>query len=190
MCPVVFQAGHQNVVFIHLKKKNRMRQQRRTNHKINSGTLADVAFLLLIFFMMATTLQRENILPMKLPPIQEGEPQQIADSKVLSIIINGQNEIRIEDKTLNTEISAAIETHLLSMIKKGVKPIINVKMHPKSDYQTYLTMLSWIKKGIRDTKLTMAKVMFPADFEKLSREQLSQITKKCGIKIMEQEMVL
>lgn len=164
-----------------------MKKKRKTQ-SINSGAMADVAFLLLIFFMVATTMQREKTIKMKLPPLIEGPAQKIHEDKVLTIIINLDNEVMIEGEHSTAFIEEKISKHLMQMIASRTKPIINVKMHPLSNYQSYLRMLSDVKKAIKMTKEEMSKTHFDSDLSKLTKEQYAQLNQLCGIRIMETEV--
>lgn len=166
-----------------------MKIKRRKTSPVSSGAMADVAFLLLIFFMVATTLQRDKTIPMKLPPLADNpRPQQVAENKVLTISINGSNEVMIENHISNSKIDQTIHQHLLKMINQNIKPIINVKMHPDSSYESYLGMLSHIKKAIRRTKEVLSQSLFNTTLDQISREEYLLLNRKCGIKIMEAEV--
>ena len=105
----------------------------------------DVAFLLLVFFMVATTLQREKAISMKLPPAYDGPAQKVNEDEVLTLIINVDNDIMVEGDRVSEKYAEAITLHLKKLIHKNIKPIINIKMHPDSDYQTYLELLSSVR---------------------------------------------
>ena len=49
--------------------------------------MADVAFLLLVFFMVATTLQRDKAISMKLPAAYDGPAKKVNEDEVLTLII-------------------------------------------------------------------------------------------------------
>lgn len=150
--------------------------------------MADVAFLLLVFFMVATTLQRDKAISMKLPPALEGPTEKVDEEKVLTLIINVNDEIMVESTQVNTDYDLAIAHHLKKLIDKKIKPIINVKMHPDSNYQTYLELLSAVKLAIRDTKIDEAKKLFGKHFDKLEKEEYQLLTKHCGIRISEAQV--
>lgn len=164
-----------------------MKSKHNTSGQINAGAMADVAFLLLIFFMVATTLQREKAIAMHLPPLVEGPAQKVSEHKVLTLIINKNDEIMIEKKPVSDEVTAIIHTHLNAMIASQIKPIINVKMHPQSAYQTYLEVLSHVKKAIKQTKQSESEKRFGQPLEKLNRRQYARLNDICGIRIMEAE---
>ena len=163
----------------------------RHSTTLNAGTMADVAFLLLIFFMVVTTFQREKSLSMRLPPkADDAQPQKVADSKVLSILINADNDIMIEGEIANSNLDVLIQGHLLKMIKLKISPIVNLNMHSKADYQSYLSALSDIKSGIHLAKNELAKELFNKALSNLSREEYAALNKQCKIRIMEAVVTL
>lgn len=167
-----------------------MKRTRRKVATINSGTLADVAFLLLIFFMVATTMHRQKSISMKLPPLVDAPPQKVNEDLVLTLMINGKNEVMLEDNQIHANIDEAITTHLNTMISKKIKPTINLQMHPQSNYESYLSLLSSIKSAIRVTKENQSKKIYQRKLEELSRDEYVQLSKTCGIKITEREILL
>lgn len=127
---------------------------------------------------------------MKLPPHAEGPPRKVLDDKVLTIIINDANEVMVENDISNSNIDQLVSKHLYKMIKQEIKPILNVKMHPESNYDSYLRVLSDVKSGIRMTKKDVAEERFGEQLEKLSGRQYKELNAICGIKIMEAEITL
>ena len=63
---------------------------------INAGSMADIAFLLLIFFLVTTTIQNDQGLTLQLPPLSDTPPASIAERNLFKILINGENEILAE----------------------------------------------------------------------------------------------
>lgn len=62
--------------------------------EINAGSMADIAFLLLIFFLVTTTMETEEGIARQLPQKQEKKTiQEVSRRNVLEISINGKNEI-------------------------------------------------------------------------------------------------
>lgn len=83
--------------------------------EINAGSMADIAFLILIYFLMTTTMEVEEGIPQKLPPGKiEDIFTKINERDVFEIIINGQNEIMVEEEKL----------HDVSLLKEKVKEFL------------------------------------------------------------------
>lgn len=79
---------------------------RREIGEINAGSMADIAFLLLIFFLVTTTIEVDagigRQLPLKLdtpPP----EHQEINERNILKIFANSNDELLVEDKRIEIE---------------------------------------------------------------------------------------
>ncbi len=72
--------------------------------EINAGSMADIAFLLLIFFLMTTTMDVDTgilrKLPPPLPPDQE-KPPPIKERNVFIVLINRNNQLLVEGEILD-----------------------------------------------------------------------------------------
>lgn len=168
-----------------------MKIKTRKDVSINSGAMADIAFLLLIFFMVVTSLQRDKGIPMKLPPLVDGTPQKVDKKRVLNILLNEANQVMIEGKVLNSGFFiSAIEKHLSTILALKKQPLISLKMHQHSNYQAYLSLLSDIKQAIKIVKQDKAVEMFSVTLEQLNRDQLKILSKRCSIRMTEIEQKL
>lgn len=70
----------------------------RNSPEINAGSMADIAFLLLIFFLVTTTLDTELGIVKRLPEKTSEIAIEVNEKNVLEININSTNEILIEGK--------------------------------------------------------------------------------------------
>ena len=76
---------------------------RREAPEINGGSMADIAFMLLIFFLVATTMNIDSGIMRKLPPIVEDNPDDIIikDRNVFVVLINSNDQLLVENEILN-----------------------------------------------------------------------------------------
>ncbi|MFC3880276.1 ExbD/TolR family protein [Algoriphagus namhaensis] len=76
------------------RKKNRMSQE------VNAGSMADIAFLLLIFFLVTTTIASDkgilNILPPKIDPNQPPPEIDKNERNIFNILINANDDLLVE----------------------------------------------------------------------------------------------
>ena len=73
--------------------------------EINAGSMADIAFLLLIFFLVTTTMDVDTGISRKLPEKQpEGmpEPPKLKEKNVFIVTVNRNNDILVEGETFMT----------------------------------------------------------------------------------------
>jgi biopolymer transport protein ExbD len=75
----------------------------RNIKEINAGSMADIAFLLLIFFLVTTTMDVDQGLLTQLPAIPEdnGPNVQVPEYKVFKVMVNAQDELLVEDDELS-----------------------------------------------------------------------------------------
>ncbi|WP_324720461.1 ExbD/TolR family protein [Salinimicrobium sp. HB62] len=75
---------------------------RRSTPEVNAGSLADIAFLLLIFFLVTTTIETDSGISRKLPPMQDEnvEPPIIKEKNIFQVIVNRNNDLLVEDELM------------------------------------------------------------------------------------------
>ena len=75
---------------------------KRAAPEVNAGSMADIAFLLLIFFLVTTTITKDKGLLRSLPPIDdtEYEPPIIKQKNLFTVLINGNNQLLVEDEEM------------------------------------------------------------------------------------------
>ncbi|OBX26423.1 biopolymer transport protein ExbD [Gelidibacter algens] len=78
---------------------------KRSAPEVNAGSMADIAFLLLIFFLVTTTIETDTGLNRKLPPIDdtEVEPPIIKEKNIFTVYINKFNQLLVEDQVMPLE---------------------------------------------------------------------------------------
>ncbi|HLS31340.1 MAG TPA: biopolymer transporter ExbD [Flavobacteriaceae bacterium] len=75
---------------------------RRSAPEINAGSMADIAFLLLIFFLVTTTIESDKGITRRLPPIDEQEPEDVVvkERNVFEVVISRNGDLLVEDKPM------------------------------------------------------------------------------------------
>lgn len=80
----------------------------RPSTEVNSGSMADIAFLLLIFFLVTTTIANDKGIAMLLPPKPDPNQQQddvkMHDRNIFKILANSQDRLLVEDEPM-TDVS-------------------------------------------------------------------------------------
>jgi biopolymer transport protein ExbD len=119
----------------------------RVSQEINAGSMADIAFLLLIFFLVTTTIADEQGILVKLPPWSEEEvdPTKLNSRNVFSVLVNAQNQllVRGEPTDVNQLRERAKEfimnpAQRSDLSERPNKAIISLKNDRGTNYKTYL----------------------------------------------------
>lgn len=75
---------------------------KRSAPEVNAGSMADIAFLLLIFFLVTTTIETDSGISRKLPPWQpeDVEPPVIKQRNIFTVLVNSNNELMVEEESM------------------------------------------------------------------------------------------
>ena len=77
---------------------------RRSSPEVNAGSMADIAFLLLIFFLVTTTIETDSGISRKLPPMEESEEDVVIKQKnIFTVLLNGKDQLLVEDELMELE---------------------------------------------------------------------------------------
>ena len=77
---------------------------RREIQEINAGSMADIAFLLLIFFLVSTTMDTDSGILTKLPPMPEEKQDEQVDVKernIFVVLVNRNDQLLVEGELMN-----------------------------------------------------------------------------------------
>lgn len=75
---------------------------RRGTPEVNAGSMADIAFLLLIFFLVTTTIEKDKGIARQLPPIEENNitPPKIRERNLFIVNVNRHDQLLVNDELM------------------------------------------------------------------------------------------
>jgi biopolymer transport protein ExbD len=117
-----------------------MLKRPRASAEIPTSSLADIAFLLLVFFLVTTTIDTDKGLGIVLPA--EGEQKEVHKKNISNLLINAAGQVLYDD-----EIVSIRDIGNLTRLKIAENPklIISVKADRNSKYQTYIEVIDQLK---------------------------------------------
>lgn len=108
--------------------------------EIPTVSQADIAFLLLLFFMATSTMDTEKGLGIILPP--EGGTMEVAKKNITNLVIDPRGKVLLDNREI--EISDIKKT-VQALTSQNPKMIISVKSHPLTKYSVYVKVLDQLK---------------------------------------------
>jgi biopolymer transport protein ExbD len=169
---------------------------RSNSREINTGSTADIAFLLLIFFLVATTILNDMGLLVKLPPYQpdQSEPVVIKERNVFTVKINAANQLLVEGqsmelKFLKDEIKNFIVNPLnkSNLAEQSDKAIVSLQNDRVTKYEIYIQVYNEIKSAYNELWEEISISRFGKNMTELSSPQLEAIKKDFPLVISEAE---
>jgi len=144
---------------------------KRSAPEVNAGSMADIAFLLLIFFLVTTTIEKDSGINRKLPPIQppDQEPVILKQKNIFTVLLNGKDQLLVEDELMELKDlrKAAIEfldnggdgTCTYCKGKKNIhssdnpdKAIISLKNERETSYAAYISVQNELVGAYNDLR--------------------------------------
>lgn len=131
----------------------------RLSNEINAGSMADIAFLLLIFFLVTTTIVEDKGITVKLPPWSEEDvdPTKLKTRNVFSVLVNAQNQLLVRGEPANVkELKDRAKEFIYNpdkredLAEKPTKAIISLKNDRGTNYKTYLEVYNELKAAYNE----------------------------------------
>ncbi|RMF54306.1 MAG: biopolymer transporter ExbD, partial [Bacteroidetes bacterium] len=112
-------------------------------------SMADIAFLLLIFFLVTTTIDVDTGIGMVLPPkLEDVEPPPVKERNMLKILVNEQGMVLLEDKPATVDIiREEVKKHVLNngqdpnYSESPSKAVVSIKTARGTPYNAYIKVL-------------------------------------------------
>lgn len=182
---------------------------KREAPEINAGSMADIAFLLLIFFLITTTMGTDaglaRMLPPPLPPETEAPPP-VNERNVFVVLLNSNNQLLVENQYMDIkELKRATKEFIENPFNKenlsekknqqidffGLYPvskgIISLQNDRNTQYQAYLSVQNELQAAYNELRDELSKRKFGKAYADLDEEQQKAVREVYPQRISEAE---
>ncbi|MBE9510680.1 MAG: biopolymer transporter ExbD [Bacteroidetes bacterium] len=167
---------------------------------INAGSMADIAFLLLIFFLITTTMDVDTGLQRRLPRLpdedqQEDTSDKIKERNVFVVLINKDDELLVENKPMdlyqlrqkarefianpnNAENLPEKETKELPFFGSVFitkNPVISLRNDRGTSYGMYIRVQNELVAAKQELRDEISIQQFGAKFDDLTEDQMDAV---------------
>lgn len=153
---------------------------------LNTSSTADISFMLLILFLVTTSMEVDEGLERTLPPIEkkQKEIQSMVDERlVLRFHIFNDNKLRLNNNPITlATIRKTVENFVAS---KGKQHIIQIQADRKASYNTYFSLQNEIVAAYNDLRNKRAEQLYGKLYQLCSVEQQEQIADEIPQRISE-----
>ena len=158
-----------------------LRRRRSQEANIPTSSMADIAFLLLIFFLVATVIDVDTGIGLTLPeyvPPEEQEQIEVPKDRMAAILINENSEVLLDGKPISIfQIKNTLKPRIVSKIDlpKNKKLIVSIKTDRKTVYNAYIQALDQVKLSFFEVRDEYANGKFGKKFKDLNPEQQKEV---------------
>jgi len=181
---------------------------KRATPTINASSMADIAFLLLIFFLVATTMDTDTGLMRLLSPQSDQPPPEIKERNVFAVLVNSKNQLMVEGEQLNIkQLKEKTREFLLNPQKKEnlpenlrktidyigevevTKGIISLKTDRETSYEMFIKVVNELTAAGNEIKNEFSLHHFGKKYEDLPRHLQSAVKEAVPTVISESEPI-
>ena len=153
---------------------------------LNTSSTADISFMLLILFLVTTSMEVDEGLERTLPPIEkkQKEIQSMVDERlVLHFQILDNNKLLLNNKPI--ALATVRKTVANFVASKGKQHIIQIQADRKASYNTYFSLQNEIVAAYNDLRNKRAEQLYGKLYQLCSVEQQEQIADEIPQRISE-----
>ena len=166
----------------------------RKVEEINAGSMADIAFLLLIFFLMATTMNVDSGLSRLLPPMpdphQPKDNTKVKERNVFIVLVNKYDQLLVNGQPMDVHmlrnktkefVDNPNDDPSLSERKtediKGLGPwpvsrgVVSLQNDRGTSYKMYMTVQNELVAAYNELRDDFAKAKFGKKYDNLTKEE-------------------
>ena len=178
--------------------------------EINGSSMADIAFIALIFFLMVTTMDKEEGIARQLPPIppedQKVEDQKVNRRNIIQVKINAADRLlaggvpmdvsQLKDKIKEFMTNPYDDPNLPEKEEQDIpglgkvkvsKGVISLQNDRGTSYQAYITVQNELVKAINELRDDFSMQHFGKKYSKLDEDQVEMVRKAVPQRISEAE---
>lgn len=155
---------------------------KRAVPEVNAGSMADIAFLLLIFFLVTTTIETDSGINRLLPPIVDSDQDVVIRQKnIFTVLLNGKDQLLVEDELMELKDLRKAATEFLDNGGDGScdyckgsrdpessdnpdKAIISLKNERETTYKTYISVQNELVAAYNDLRNIRAQSLYGKSF--------------------------
>ena len=126
----------------------------------NASSMADITFLLLIFFLVTTTISSDKGIKFVLPQ-KADQTEGVKVKGVVNILLNDDDDVLLGKKGKEEEVNIQQVRDRLQILSReiaaqGDSIIVSIKVTPGSTYKNYIEILDQVKSA-KITRISLAQ---------------------------------
>ena len=185
-----------------------MKNSRHSMHQVNAGSMADIAFLLLIFFLVTAMIPKDKGINRKLPaPCPPGEicNTQVNKRNMLEVSVNSNNELFVDNNVIaidelktiakdfldNNGDKSCDYCHGLNSDASSDNPkeaVISLQNDKQTSYAFYIKIQDELTKAYFELRSDYSKTVFNKSTNELTKEELAEVRKAYPFLLSEAEI--
>lgn len=153
--------------------------------EIPTSSMADIAFLMLLFFLVATVIDVDTGIGLVLPEYTEQtEFVPLSKDRLAALLINENGDVLLDKELIAIpQISKTLMPRIEAKINepKNKKLVVSVKVDRKTNYNLYIQALDQVKEAYAEVRETYAKKVYGKKVVDLNKEEENDVKDKIPV---------
>lgn len=163
-----------------------IRRKQRETPGLNTTSTADISFMLLIFFLVTTSMDVDKGLLRQLPSPdpQKKEQQTVVDkANLMELRLTAGDTLLVNGKPM--QVSLLKEETIRFVHRLGKKHLISIESDRDADYNLYFQMQNQLMEAYSQLRNETAQKKYHRDYALLNNDQKEQVRNICPQRITE-----
>ena len=164
-----------------------MRRKQRESPGLNTTSTADISFMLLIFFLVTTSMDVDKGLLRQLPspePQKKEQQQTVVDkANLMALRLTAGDTLLVNDKPM--QVSQLKEETIRFVHRLGKKHLISIESDRDADYNLYFQMQNQLMEAYSQLRNETAQKKYHRNYALLNNDQKEQVRNICPQRITE-----
>ena len=164
-----------------------IRRKQRETPGLNTTSTADISFMLLIFFLVTTSMDVDKGLLRQLPspePQKKEQQQTVVDkANLMALRLTAGDTLLVNDKPM--KVSLLKEETIRFVHRLGKKHLISIESDRDADYNLYFQMQNQLMEAYSQLRNETAQKKYHRDYALLNNDQKEQVRNLCPQRITE-----
>lgn len=165
-----------------------LKKRKRVEAEIPAASLADIAFLLLIFFLVTTTMDVDTGIGLVLPPKPDEnvKPPPIKERNLLKILVNQQGLVLVNDMPSSVDDVKQKVLEFVDNVNRGAaenlsespeKAVVSLKTDRATPYSLYIAMLDQVRGAYNELWDALSMRQYGVKYLQLDNDRKAEIRK-------------
>ncbi len=154
--------------------------------ELNTTSTADISFMLLVFFLVTSSMDTDKGLSRQLPPVDDYPQKEIdiSRSNVMQIRLDKNDSLWIDDKSVSFAVlRQQVESFVAS--RQTEQYVVGVQTDRATSYAAYFEMQNTIVAAFHALREKMAQQQYGHHFSQCTPEEREVITRRYPLRISE-----
>jgi biopolymer transport protein ExbD len=162
-----------------------LKKRKISQAEIPTSSMADIAFLLLLFFLVATVIDVDTGIGLTLPEfVEDIETVEVPKDRMAAILINENGDVLVDGNPTSVfQIKTNLKQRIVDKIElpSNKKLIVSVKTDRKTNYNIYVQALDQIKQAYFEVRDEYSRANFGNKYNDIIPENQEIVKDKIPI---------